>query len=173
MTDNNKKPTTKMEEQKEIQKLKKELQEKTELAESRLNQAKYLQADFENYKKLVEKERENFIKFSNEKLIKELLTLIDDLERAIQSTKDKDENKEILTGLKMINGNFLKTLEGYGLRRIESVGKKFNLDYHEAISKEESDKENDIVLNELQKGYLLNSKVLRQVKVKVSVKKNG
>ncbi len=144
----------------------KELEERAKLADAYLNQLKYLQADFENYKKSVEKEKQEFMKFANKKLIKELLTIIDDFERAMGSVKDKEE----LRGVKLIYKNILKMLEGYGLKKIECLGKKFDPYYHEVVLKENSDKEDGIIIGELQKGYLLHSRVLRYTKVKVSKK---
>lgn len=135
-----------------------------------LTQLKYLQADFENYKKAIEKEKQQFINFANEKLIKELLTILDDFERALKTIKDKEHKQ----GLNLLYQNFLKILENQGLKKIESLNKEFDPYYHEAILKEKSNKD-DIVLEEIQKGYLLNSKVIRHTKVKVSekeIKKN-
>ena len=142
----------------------KELEERTKLADAYLNQLKYLQADFENYKKSVEKEKRELVKLANEKLIKELLTIIDDFERAIDSVKDKEE----LRGVELIYKNILKILEGHGLKKIECLGKKFDPYYHEVVLKANSDKEDGTIIDELQKGYLLHSKVLRYAKVKVS-----
>ena len=146
-----------------IKNLKKDLEEKTKLSEERLNQLKYLQADFENYKKSKDKEAENIIQFSNENLIKELLVIIDDFERAIQLIDEK--NKE---GLNLVYKNFFKILENYGLKKIEALDKKFDPYYHEIILKEKSEKEDGIILDEIQSGYMLKSKVLRHSKVKVS-----
>lgn len=147
----------------ENKELKKELSE-TKLAETYLEQLKYLQADFDNYKKRVLKEREEFISQVNEKLIKELLTVLDDFERSLVSIK----NKEDLKGMELIYKNFLKILESFGLRKIEAEGRKFDPYYHEVLLKEKSDKEEGIILEEFQKGYLLNGKVIRHSKVKIS-----
>ncbi len=151
-------------EEKDIKELKKELSETKKLAETYLEQLKYLQADFENYKKRVLKEREEFVNTANENLIKELLTIFDDFERSLVLIKNKDD----LKGLELIYENFLKILKNFDLKRIEAVGKKFDPYYHEVLLKENSDKEEGIILEEFQKGYLLNGKVIRHSKVKVS-----
>ncbi len=155
-----------------IEALKKELEEKTKLAEDRLNQLKYLQADFDNYRKNFEKEKHCIIRLANEGIIKELLVVVDDLERAL-SLIEKDKE-----GLVMLQKNFIKILENHGLKGIESLGKRFDPYFHEVLSKEPSDIEEGIVLEEFQKGFMLNSKVIRPSKVKVSEKvvkeeKNG
>ena len=138
----------------------------TEQAKSReyLNQLKYLQADFENYRKNFEKERGKIIELANENLIKELLIIIDDFERALNSIEN-EKNKE---GLIMLHKNFFKVLETYGLKKIEAMGKKFDPYHHEALLKEKSDKEDGIILEEIQPGYMLKSKIIRHSKVKVA-----
>ena len=154
--------------QENIKKLKEDLEEKTKLSEERLNQLKYLQADFENYKKRFEKERDNIIELSNESLIKELLVIIDDFERALQSIED-EKNKE---GLVMLHKNFFKILESHGLKKIEALGKKFDSYYHEVISKEKSDKKEGVVIDEIQPGYTIKSRIMRHSKVKVAENKS-
>jgi molecular chaperone GrpE len=150
-----------------IKNLEKELEEKTKLAEERLNQLRYLQADFENYRKNFEKEKEKIIELANENLIKELLVIVEDFERALKSMEN-DKHKE---GLAILHKKFLKVLENYGLKKIEAVGKKFDPYFHEALLKEKSDKEDGIILEEIQPGYMLKSKVIRHSKVKVAENK--
>jgi len=160
---------TKKELELENKELKKELSEKTKLAETYLEQLKYLQADFDNYKKIVLRERENFVKQANENLIKELLTILDEFERSLVLIKNKDD----LRGLELIYKNFLKILENFGLKKIEAVGKKFDPYYHEVILQEESDEPEGTILQEIQKGYMLNSKIIRHAKVKIAKKKKN
>ncbi len=161
--------TTKKELQEKIENLQKELEEKTKLAEERLNQLKYLQADFDNYRKKFEKEKEKIIEFANENLIRELLAVVDDFERALQSLEN-EKNKE---GLLMLHKNFSKVLENHGLARIDTLGKKFDPYQHEALLKEKSDKEDGTILEEIQPGYMLKSKVIRHAKVKVADNKTN
>ncbi len=168
MDDKNIQKLTKKQFQEKIKKLEKELEEKKNLAEKNLNQLKYLQADFDNYRKKFEKEKDNIIKTANESLIKELLVVIDDFERALQSIKDKENKK----GLTMIYKNLFKILEYHGLKKIEALYKKFDPYYHEAILKEKSDKSDGCVLEEIQRGYLLHSGILRHSKVKIADNKS-
>jgi len=159
---------TKKELQENIDALRKELEKKDKLAEDRLNQLKYLQADFDNYRKNFERERENIISLANEGLIRDLLVVVDDFERALsimQDGKDKD-------GLKMIYSNLIKILENYGLRQIETAGKKFDPNFHEVMYKEVSDKDDGFILEELQKGFTLKSRVIRPSKVKIAENKD-
>lgn len=143
-----------------------ELGEKTKLAEERLNKLKYLQADFDNYRKKFEKEKEEIIKLANENLIKELLDVLEDFERSLNQVNDE----KIKKGLEMIHSNFLKILEKNGLKQIESVGKKFDYNLHEVLVREQSENEEGTILEEFQRGYMLKSKVIRPSRVKVSEK---
>jgi len=164
MTSSSIKNLTKNQLQEKVEKLQKELEEKINIAEERLNQLKYLQADFDNYRKNFEKEKEKIIELANENLIKELLIIVDDFERALQLIED-EKNKE---GILLLHKTFFKILESHGLKKIESLGKKFDPYYHEAILKEESDKEDGFILEEIQPGYIFKSKIIRHPKVKVA-----
>ncbi|MEK6936695.1 MAG: nucleotide exchange factor GrpE [Nanoarchaeota archaeon] len=145
---------------------KSELNEKSKLAEDRLNQLKYLQADFDNYRKKFEKEKEEVIKFADEKLIKELIIVLEDFERSLKEIKD-EKTKE---GFKLVYSNLSKILEKHGLKPIEALGKKFDYNLHEVLSKEFSEKEEGIITEEFQKGFMLKSKVIRPSKVKITSK---
>jgi len=118
-----------------------------------------LRADFENYRKQLDKEKEQFAGLANEGLIKDLLNIVDDLERAAEMGEE---------GIGLIHKNFFKVLESNGLRRIECIGEKFDPYYHEVMCQEESDKEEGTVLEELQPGYILKDKVIRHSKVKIA-----
>jgi molecular chaperone GrpE len=155
---------TKKELQENIDALRKELEEKGKLAEDRLNQLKYLQADFDNYRKNFERERENIVRLANEGLISDLLVVVDDFERALSIMKDgKDKD-----GVKMVYGNLIKILENQGLRPIETSGKKFDPNFHEVLCKEVCDKDDGLILEELQRGFMLKSRVIRPSKVKIA-----
>lgn len=147
-----------------IAKLEKELVEHKKLAEEHLNRLKYLQADFDNYRKNFEKEKEHIIALANEGLIKEFLAIIDDFEIALKAI----ENEKNRQGIELIHKNFSKILEKHGLKKIDAVGKKFDPFLHEVLLKEKSGKEEGTILEELQKGYLLKSKVIRPTKVKIA-----
>lgn len=127
------------------------------------------QAEFENYKKRVDKEKQEFVKYSKAELIQKLLPTIDTFEIALKSTKD---NEKFVKGMDMVYAQLMSLLHSEGLKPIESLGKKFDPYLHEVMLKEKSDKDDGIVLEELQKGYMLNDKILRHSKVKVSEKDN-
>jgi len=123
-----------------------------------------LQADFENYIKRANKEKNEIIKLANGNLIKELLIILDDFENALQKTED-EKNKE---GLMLSHKNFFKILENQGLKQIESLGKKFDPYLHEVIKSINSDKEENEIIEEVQKGYILHEVALRPSKVIIS-----
>jgi len=148
----------------EIEQLKKELGEQTRLAEDRLNQLKYLQADFDNFRKWSAKEKDTITTLANEKLINDLLVVLDDFERALPSVA-QEKNRE---GLVMIYKKLVKILSEYGLQPIECVGKKFDPRYHEVICTEKCAEEPDTILEDYGKGYQLKSKVIRPSKVKIA-----
>jgi len=148
----------------ENERLKKELEEKTKLSDERLERLRYLQAEFDNYRKWQEKEKVAIIALANENLIKDLLVVFDDLERALPSLKH-EKNK---VGVEMIYKNFAKILCTYGLQPITCLGKKFDPQFHEALCTEKCEKEQNTVLEELEKGYQLKSKVIRPSKVKIA-----
>jgi len=152
----------------EIRELKRQLVESNKLAEERLNQLKYLQADFDNYRKQFEKEKEQIIKLADENLIKELIFILDDFDAAIKLSADEENKKGLLT----LKKKFFDILINRGLKEIEALGKQFNPEFHEVLCKELSKHKDDEIIEEIQKGYMLKSKVIRASKVKVSKKDN-
>ena len=126
-----------------------------------------LQAEFENYKKRCEKENSEFIKYANADLIKKLLPILDDFELALKNCRAKDD---FYKGIELIYSHLIDALHSQGLKHIDCLGKKFDPYYHEALLTEESDKEENKILDEMQKGYMLNDKVIRHSKVKVAKK---
>jgi molecular chaperone GrpE len=150
----------------EIERLKTELDEKTLLAEERLNRLKYLQSDFDNYRKWSEKEKASIIALANENLIKDLLVILDDFECALPSL-EQEKNKE---GLQMVQKKLQKILSDYGLSPIECVGKKFDPNFHDVLCREQCAKEPDTVVSEIGRGYQLKSKVIRPSKVVIAEK---
>jgi Molecular chaperone GrpE (heat shock protein) len=137
-------------------------------AEEYLDMARRLQADFDNYRKRTQKDMEEFRKFANENMARELLTITDDIDRALQNTL---EDTEFVKGIKSIRQNLMKILEENGLKEIPTDG-KFDPDLHEALCVTESDTEGDIA-EVFQKGYRMNDKVLRYSKVRVTKLKEG
>jgi len=129
----------------------------------------YQQADFENFKKLKAKEKQEVLRFGNETLIKELLPVIDNLERAIQHAGKSEEARGISEGIALTLSGFLKVLEKFDVKRVEAVGRPFDPNVHEAIYQEEKEEvEPGTVVAELQKGYLMDGRLLRPAMVSVA-----
>ena len=148
-----------------------ELQKKLDEAESKageyLQMAQRLQADFDNFRKRTQRENEEFKTFATAGLISELLTIEDDLDRALDSAK---EENDFVIGVRGIRQNLMKILESKGLTEIPTDG-KFDPNCHEALCVIEADTDGDIA-EVFQKGYRLGNKVLRYSKVKVTKKKS-
>lgn len=126
-----------------------------------------MQADFENYKKRSEKEKSEFVKYANEGLILKVLEAYEDLERALEVKEDKN----LREGVELIYKKMTKILEDEGVEEIETEHQKFDPYKHEALMTENNeDYENNEIIQDLQKGYTLNSKVIRYSKVKVCKK---
>lgn len=129
----------------------------------------YMQAEFDNYRKRVMKEKADLILSGGEKTITAVLPVIDDFERALA---DKSDNPEaIREGMQLIYQKFIKTLEGLGVKKIETEGADFNVDYHEAIAQVPGmgEDKSGKVIDCVQTGYTLNDKVIRFAKVAVGV----
>lgn len=150
----------------EAEQLKAELAKSQAVIADYTDHLKRLQAEFENYCKRVEKERKEYAGLASEKLIVKLLLIIDDFERALATLKNMPE--EARKGIEMIFKNLHKILDEERVEPIQSVGQKFDPYKHEVILKVENDQPEDIIVEELQKGYTMNGKVIRYAKVKVS-----
>lgn len=124
-----------------------------------------LQAEFENYKKRVDKEKQEFIRYAEEKLVVKLLSILDSFELALKNTTDKEK---FIKGVEMVFAQLYSVLESEGLKPIEALGKKFDPYNHEVLMKAFSDKEEDKVIEEFQRGYTFNDRVIRHSKVKIS-----
>jgi molecular chaperone GrpE len=158
------KPETEKEQPRDVDELNKEL---SELKDKYLR----LYADFENYKRLVAKNKEELIKYSNEDLMRELLPVIDHLELALQHSAKGDNLSALAEGVQMTLKELTATLEKFGLTTIESLGKPFDPSLHHAISQTESEEmEENMVVEEFRKGYKLKDRVLRAALVSVSKK---
>jgi len=130
-------------------------------------------AEMENIKKRGRKEREDLAKFANESLIKEILPAIDNLEKAISHAHNDDNTSGLVKGLEMTLDGLMKTLEKSGLKEVEAVGKPFDPNYHEAISQQMDDTvAPGHIIMELQKGYILNERLIRPSMVVVSQEKS-
>ncbi|KPV64912.1 MAG: heat shock protein GrpE [Candidatus Bathyarchaeota archaeon BA1] len=153
-----------------LRELEETLRAERERSSEYLSRLMYLQADFENYRKRMEKEIREAAHLGNEKLIVNLLGVIDELEMAIQSGK-KTENKEaLLKGVEMVLKKIYITLGQEGLTEIEAVGKPFDPSKHEAIFKvPTNDYAEGTVIEEVRKGFMLRDKVIRPSMVKVAL----
>jgi len=128
-------------------------------------------AELVNYRKRKEEETSRMLMYSNEDLAKSLLPIVDNFERAINMDDDNldDEVSKFLSGFKMIYCNLISTLEKYGVKAIDGSNKPFDPTYHQAIMTEKREGvEPEMVIEVLQKGYLLKDKVIRPAMVKVS-----
>jgi len=135
-----------------------------------LDSLQRLKAEFDNYRKRVLRERQELVKNSNRELIREMLDIIDNLERAFDSARETGDHEGPLgQGLEMTMKMLFGLLEKQGLTPIPSLGEKFDPEVHEAVNVEERDDiEPDTVIQEWQKGYLLGDQVLRAAKVVVA-----
>ncbi|PIP20154.1 MAG: nucleotide exchange factor GrpE, partial [Candidatus Omnitrophica bacterium CG23_combo_of_CG06-09_8_20_14_all_40_11] len=127
-----------------------------------------LQADFDNTRKRLDREKQDFVKFANEGIILELLNILDDLERTVALAESKHQDlPAFLKGVEMILSHLYEMLKEYGIKPIEAQGKLFDPNYHEALMQADNiDVPEHTILEELQKGYLLNDRVIRTAKVK-------
>lgn len=128
-----------------------------------------LYSEFDNYKKRTAKERIEFAKSAAQDVFVAILPVIDDFERAIKSNETLEDINAIKEGLKLIHHKFSATLSKKGLEPMDTIGKEFDADLHEAITNipSQSDDMKGKVIDELEKGYLLNGKVIRFAKVVV------
>jgi molecular chaperone GrpE len=130
-------------------------------------------AEFENYKKRSVREMDEFRKFANESLIREMLTVVDNLERALNSSNnDNQANSHIAEGVDMTLKEILKVFEKFNVKPIEALGKPFDPNFHQAAMREETnERPENTVLNELEKGYMIHDRLLRPAMVVVSMPK--
>jgi molecular chaperone GrpE len=131
-------------------------------------------AEFENYKKRAENEVASVVKFANESLIGDLLPVLDDFERSLKAAKTSKEFDSLFRGIEMIYQKLLKNLEKRGIKSFDTVGKEFNVDFHDALLQiPKEDVAPHTVLEEIEKGYTLHDKVIRHAKVIVSTSPAG
>jgi len=156
-------------ENKEVEELRKRLEEKEKEAKENYDRFLRMAADLENYKKRAAKEKEDYLKFSNEDLIKAILPFIDNLERAVNHAEKVNDTGVMIEGVRLTIQQILQTLNKFGLSSFESVGKPFDPAMHEAMLVVETDQhEPNQVLEEFQKGYLLYNRLLRPASVSVT-----
>lgn len=131
----------------------------------------YLAAEMENMKRRFERERESQLKFGNEKILSNLISVVDNFDLTVNALRSDNDDKvqNIVKGIDMIRNQFLGVLRDNGLTTVESVGKMFDPNFHEAVAQAPAEgKENQEIITEYQKGYILNGRLLRASKVVVA-----
>ncbi|WP_417335232.1 nucleotide exchange factor GrpE [Halobacteriovorax marinus] len=131
----------------------------------------YLAAEMENLKKRQARETDNLLKYGNEKILSSLLDVLDNLDRTLSAiANDEDEKvKNIYIGVDMVKKQFSEVLTNNGLTEVESIGKSFDPNFHEAMAQQPAEgKADDEIISEFQKGYILNGRLLRAAKVVIA-----
>jgi molecular chaperone GrpE len=142
--------------------------------EAKDNHEKYLRlaADFDNYRKRVARERDELTKYANEKLIRDVLPIVDNLERALDHASNSVDFDAFVEGLKLVDGQLRAALTKHGVEKIEVEGCDFDPNFHEAVMQVESPEHDyNKVVEEFERGYLLNGRLLRPSKVSVAAQK--
>ena len=134
-----------------------------------LENLQVMRADYDNYRKRVEKEKSTLQKYANQEIIKKLIGMLDNFQRALALAPPEKVDENFLLGIRMLYTELLRTLQEFGLSEIEAIGKPFNYTCHEAYSQQEEPNYPDMtVLSELEKGYMYYDRILRPSKVMVS-----
>src|SRR3989441_3541070 len=163
-----KKPLEKEDPETQLKEAKEELEKEKAKSEDYLRRLQYLQADFENYRKRVEKEMWDNRQFGNQRLLSDLIIVNDELELALREAEESKENPTILEGVGMVHKRLQTILSKEGVEKIQSTGSKFNPDLHDAALRVESDEAEGTIVEEIRQGYTLKGKVLRPSIVKVA-----
>ena len=151
----------------EIEKLKEDLEKQEGETQEYISLSQRLQADFENFKKITDKQNKEIIKFANENILKEFLDCYEDFGRALEVEDDKN----LREGIELTYNKFKDILAKEGVEEIPAKGEKFDLNKHEALMVQKSDDvENGYIIEELMKGYMYKDKVLKYSKVIVCKK---
>jgi len=154
-----------------LEKLSEALETEKKRSEEYLTRLKYMQADFENLKKRFERQTEEIKNYCNERLIVELLDVVDELEMAVKSGHSSNSAEALTQGVEMTLAKLKKVLEQEGVSPIECVGKIFDPSMHNAVATiEKEDVEGCVIFEEVRKGYIMKGKLIRPSIVKVAVK---
>jgi len=146
-----------------------ELKEARAQAEELQQRLLRAQADFDNFRRRTMKEKEELAQYASSKLVTQLLPVLDNFERALAAAQTGSEEQSFVKGVDMIFRQFMQVLEQEGVKAMNAVGEPFNPEFHQAIMQVESEEhEEGIVVEEVQKGYMLKDRVLRPAMVKVS-----
>ena len=156
-----------------LKEIKARFEAKEEEAKETYDRLLRVSADFENYKKRSTREMEEFRKYANQSLLKEMLSVVDNLELAINSSRDgKSTDKTLIEGLDLTLNEILRVFEKFNVKPIAAQGETFDPAYHEAVMREETDDyPENTVISEFQKGYLIHDRLLRPAMVVVAVPK--
>lgn len=154
----------------ELEALKNLLASKEEEVEKEKKEYLFLMAEFDNFRKRTIRERADLIKSAAEKALQGILPIIDDFERGLDAIKDTSDAEAVKEGMRLIYTKFIKYLADNGVKEIQSTGAPFDTELHEAVAMvpAENEEEKGLVKDTVQKGYMLNDKVLRHAKVVVS-----
>ena len=155
----------------------KELENERKLLNEKFEQLKekYLRllAEFDNYRKRVEREKNEILKYGNENIILQLIPFDEIFEKVLNHMEKTDSLENIKNGIELIKKEFTKLLESFGVRKISSIGEKFDPRFHEATGFVETENEEDgIIVEEEKSGYIYNDRIIRPALVKISKKKN-
>ncbi len=155
----------------EIEKLKEELKKAEEERAVLYEKLLRLSAEFDNFRKRTQRELERFKELANETIIKELLLILDNFERALKAAEEGSSLETFVEGVKLIYRQFKETLKKFGVEEIEAEGTEFDPNVHEAVMQVEDEEKDNVVVQEVQKGYKLKGKLIRPSKVVVAKKK--
>lgn len=125
-------------------------------------------AEFENFRKRINLERESWIKHSTQRLILKICDVYDSLERAIETGVEKHKFESFLKGIELIHSQFKTVLDSEGVEKVSPINQEFDPNYHEALSTIHSNKKEGTVIGVIQNGYLLKDKLIRPARVSVS-----
>ncbi|MCP3943421.1 MAG: nucleotide exchange factor GrpE [Desulfobacteraceae bacterium] len=154
-------------------KKKDELQELKEQLASEKDRTLRLSAEFENYKKRTQREINDFKKFANESIFRQFLSVVDNLERAIDATQEDSKESGLFEGVQLTHKDIIKIFETFNVKPVKAANQPFDPNFHQAVTQEETDEFPDnTVTTVLQKGYLLHDRLIRPAMVVVSKKIN-
>lgn len=158
------------EQENSLDKLEKELADTTAALEKEKKEYLFLMAEFDNFRKRTVKEKADIIKNASEKVLSDLLPIVDDFERGLDANRNSDDSETLKQGMELIYNKLVKYLEQNGVKAIESTGAEFNPDVHEAIAMVPAPDEESKgkIIDTPTKGYTINDKVLRHAKVVVA-----
>lgn len=154
----------------EVVSLKEQLRQEQEKSKEHLNKLLYAQADFQNYRKRLDQEVDSRIDAGKARLLRDMLTIVDELELALKAAKNAESASAVSEGLEIVLKKFRDLLASEGLSKIEAIGKKFDPALHEAVGRVPcDDKEEGTILEEIRQGFTLKGKLVRPSIVKIAV----